>query len=66
MKKLLSLHTLNRNINRHNYQILSLFPMEDVINRSYDKPNIISLFSGCGGLDLGFEKAGFNIIWAND
>ncbi len=28
--------------------------------------NIISLFSGCGGLDLGFKKAGFNIIWAND
>lgn len=28
--------------------------------------NIISLFSGCGGLDLGFQKADFNIIWAND
>ncbi len=27
---------------------------------------IVSLFSGCGGLDLGFEKAGFKIIWAND
>ncbi len=27
---------------------------------------IISLFSGCGGLDLGFKKAGFNIVWAND
>ena len=26
----------------------------------------VSLFSGCGGLDLGFEKAGFDIIWAND
>ncbi|MFW6026894.1 MAG: DNA cytosine methyltransferase [Candidatus Woesearchaeota archaeon] len=26
----------------------------------------VSLFSGCGGLDLGFIKAGFNIIWAND
>ena len=28
--------------------------------------NIVSLFSGCGGLDLGFIQAGFNIIWAND
>ena len=28
--------------------------------------NIISLFSGAGGLDLGFQKAGFNILWANE
>ncbi len=27
---------------------------------------IVSLFSGCGGLDLGFNRAGFNIIWANE
>lgn len=27
---------------------------------------IVSLFSGCGGLDLGFSQAGFNIIWANE
>ncbi|HMM00533.1 MAG TPA: DNA cytosine methyltransferase [Bacilli bacterium] len=30
------------------------------------KPKIISLFSGCGGLDLGFEKAGFEISVANE
>ena len=29
-------------------------------------PKLISLFSGCGGMDLGFKKAGFNIVWAND
>ena len=28
--------------------------------------NILSLFSGCGGLDLGFERAGFNIPVANE
>lgn len=27
---------------------------------------VISLFSGCGGLDYGFHKAGFKIVYAND
>lgn len=31
-----------------------------------NKPKVVSLFSGCGGLDLGFKQSGYNIIWAND
>lgn len=27
---------------------------------------VISLFSGCGGMDLGFIQAGHEIVWAND
>ena len=30
------------------------------------KYKVVSLFSGIGGIDLGFEYAGFNVIWAND
>lgn len=26
----------------------------------------VSLYSGCGGLDLGFARAGMRPVWAND
>lgn len=30
------------------------------------KPKIVSIFSGCGGLDYGFHMEGYETIWAND
>jgi len=30
------------------------------------KPKIVSLFSGCGGLDLGFHQQGYRTVWANE
>lgn len=30
------------------------------------KYKVVSLFSGGGGLDIGFKKAGYDIVWAND
>ena len=31
-----------------------------------NKFNAVSLFSGCGGLDIGVSQAGFNILFANE
>lgn len=31
-----------------------------------NKPKVISLFSGAGGLDIGFEQAGFRTVFATD
>jgi len=30
------------------------------------QPRVVSLFSGCGGMDLGFQQAGYQLTWAND
>ncbi|MEG5054677.1 MULTISPECIES: DNA cytosine methyltransferase [unclassified Microcoleus] len=30
------------------------------------QPRLISLFSGCGGMDLPFHQAGFEVVWAID
>lgn len=27
---------------------------------------VVSFFAGAGGLDLGFQKAGFDVVWANE
>lgn len=35
-------------------------------NKILRKPQIVSIFSGCGGLDYGFHLEGYETIWAND
>ena len=43
--------------------------MNKLSSKSFRKtscPKIISLFSGCGGLDFGFHKEGYKVVWAND
>ncbi len=36
------------------------------MKKNIKKFRVISLFSGAGGMDLGFINAGFDIVWAND
>src|SRR5574344_1038756 len=60
-----------------NWVVESLEPYPVTKRDVSKKATIISLFSGCGGMDLGFiggfdflgrryPKTGFNIIWANE
>lgn len=38
----------------------------DDIMKMKNHPRLVSLFSGCGGMDKGFEDAGYKRVWAND
>lgn len=39
---------------------------EYIVQNDPNKLKVVSLFSGAGGMDIGFINAGFEIIWAND
>lgn len=41
-------------------------PNLDVVDGTMVKPRVVSIFSGCGGLDYGFHMEGYDTIWAND
>lgn len=38
----------------------------NVMNRKLANPKAVSMFSGCGGMDLGLTQAGYDVVWAND
>ena len=40
------------------------FPSREVVDST--APRVVSFFSGCGGLDIGFRDAGFELGFAND
>ncbi len=40
--------------------------MNREIHKDNTIPKIVSTFSGCGGLDLGFHLEGYETVWAND
>lgn len=40
--------------------------MNNIFYRNDENIRVLSLFSGCGGLDFGIEAAGGNVIYAND
>lgn len=42
------------------------FSFTPMLNNQDKQFSVVSLFSGCGGMDLGFYKEGFKILWAND
>lgn len=36
------------------------------IKKTSRKPRVVSIFSGCGGMDYGFHMEGYQTVWAND
>jgi DNA (cytosine-5)-methyltransferase 1 len=42
------------------------YSVDEALAAPLNGARFVSLYSGCGGLDLGFRMAGFEPIWAND
>lgn len=52
--------------NLENKKIYSDYNTNQTITLNQENYSVLSLFSGAGGMDLGFKQAGFNIVFAND
>lgn len=47
--------------------VIEVIKSKEADNKVFsDAPKLVSLFSGCGGMDKGFHDAGFERVWAND
>lgn len=49
---------------RLRFRILEAFCLKKIVNGK--APKVVSIFTGCGGLDLGFHLEGYKTVWAND
>ncbi len=45
---------------------LSQAHIEPMLALNNNTASLISLFAGAGGMDIGFKKAGFQTVWANE
>lgn len=48
------------------YLSLVLFQNRIIGAKEVNKISAVSLFTGAGGMDVGFSNAGFRTVWAND
>lgn len=46
--------------------IIESRPGKNMAPQKEKKLTVVSMFSGCGGVDLGFTQAGYDVVWAND
>jgi len=61
----MSINQITKNFNNKNNMTKSMNKIKKTITND-SKLRVVSLFAGAGGMDFGFQKAGFDIVWAND